>query len=168
MINCFSSLFKYHHMRTLFFFLILLPVSLFAQKAVIQEVERPMTTYPFSDPDPVARPGRVYPYFRFDVYTNHPVTQEWRMVELENDYIRLAIMPDMGGKVWEAYEKSGDFPFIFSGHTVKFRDVALRGAWTSDGLEFNFGDIRHNYIYTCGLLYQNKSRQQCELLHRCY
>jgi tetratricopeptide (TPR) repeat protein len=65
------------------------------------------------------------------------------MVELANDYIRLAVMPDMGGKVWEAYEKSGDFPFIFSGHSVKFRDVALRGAWTSDGLEFNFGDIGH-------------------------
>ena len=102
-----------------------------------------MTTYPFSDPDPVARPGRVYPYFRFDVFTTHPVIQNWKMVELENDYIRLAIMPDMGGKVWEAYEKSGDFPFIFSGHSVKFRDVALRGAWTSDGLEFNFGDIGH-------------------------
>ena len=35
------------------------------------------------------------------------------------------------------------FHFIFSGHSVKFRDVALRGAWTSDGLEFNFGDIGH-------------------------
>ena len=65
------------------------------------------------------------------------------MVELENEYIRLAVMPVIGGKVWEAYEKSKDFPFIFSGHSVKFRDVALRGAWTSDGLEFNFGDIGH-------------------------
>jgi tetratricopeptide (TPR) repeat protein len=130
-------------MSKFLFFLFLLPLAAQAQKAVIREVERPMTTYPFSDPDPVARPGRVYPYFRFDVYTNHPETEIWKMVELENDYIRLAIMPDMGGKVWEAYEKSGDFPFIFSGHSVKFRDVALRGAWTSDGLEFNFGDIGH-------------------------
>jgi len=102
-----------------------------------------MITYPYSDPDPVARPGRVYPYFRFDVFTSNPVTHEWKMVELENDFIRLAITPEIGGKVWEAYEKSGEFPIIFSGHSVKFRDVALRGAWTSGGLEFNFGDIGH-------------------------
>jgi len=130
-------------MRYIFLLLLAAAAPAFGQNAVIRETERPMTTYPFSDPDPVARPGRVYPLFRFDVYTNQPVTMDWRMIELENDYIRLAVMPDMGGKVWEAYEKSGDFPFIFSGHSVKFRDVALRGAWTSDGLEFNFGDIGH-------------------------
>jgi tetratricopeptide (TPR) repeat protein len=130
-------------MRYIFFTVFLLPVSLLAQKALIQEANRPMVTYPYSDPDPVARPGRVYPYFRFDVYTNRQVIQEWKMVELENDFIRLAVMPEMGGKIWEAYEKSQHFPFIFSGHSVKFRDVALRGPWTSDGIEFNFGDIGH-------------------------
>lgn len=130
-------------MRKFLFFLFLLPLATQAQKAVIREVDRPMTTYPFSDPDPVARPGRIYPLFRFDVYTTHPEMRTWKMVELENDYIRLAVIPDMGGKVWEAYEKSENFPFIFSGHSIKFRDVALRGAWTSDGLEFNFGDIGH-------------------------
>jgi tetratricopeptide (TPR) repeat protein len=123
--------------------MLFLPFTIKAQDAVIKEVERPMTTYPYSDPDPVARPGRVYPYFRFDVFTNHSVMQTWKMVELENDFIRLSVIPDMGGKVWEAYEKSKDFPFIFSGHSIKFRDVALRGPWTSDGLEFNFGDIGH-------------------------
>jgi tetratricopeptide (TPR) repeat protein len=130
-------------MRYFLIFLLLPVLSASSQTAVIKEDMRQMTTYPFSDPDPVARPGRVYPLFRFDVYTNHPVMQNWKLVEMENDYIRLAIMPDMGGKVWEAYEKSENFPFIFSGHSVKFRDVALRGAWTSDGLEFNFGDIGH-------------------------
>ena len=130
-------------MRCILFSLFLLPLSLWAQKAVIKETNRPMVTYPYSDPDPVARPGRVYPYFRFDVFTNRGVNQEWKMVELENDYIRLAVMPDMGGKIWEAYEKSQNFPFIYSAHSVKFRDVALRGPWTSDGIEFNFGDIGH-------------------------
>ena len=105
-------------------FLLLISFSTKAQQAVIREVERPMTTYPYSDPDPVARPGRIYPYFRFDVFTNKSVIKNWKMVELENNYIRLAITPEIGGKVWEAYEKSGEFPFIFSGHSIKFRDVA--------------------------------------------
>ena len=102
-----------------------------------------MTTYPYSDPDPVARPGRVYPYFRFDGFTNKSEIRNWKMVELENDYIKLAIMPEMGGKIWEAIEKSRQYPFVFSTDVVKFRDISLRGAWTTGGLEFNFGDIGH-------------------------
>jgi tetratricopeptide (TPR) repeat protein len=130
-------------MRYRLFFIILLSVSVQAQQAVIREVKRQITTYPYSDPDPVARPGRVYPYFRFDGFTNQPAMQNWKMVELENDFIRLAIMPEIGGKVWEAYEKSQNYPFVFTTRAVKFRDIALRGAWTTGGLEFNFGDIGH-------------------------
>lgn len=102
-----------------------------------------MTTFPFSDPDPVAKTGRVYPYFRYDGFTNKSIMQSWKMVEMENDYIRLAVMPQMGGKVWEAFEKSENFPFIFTTKAVKFRDISLRGPWTTGGLEFNFGDIGH-------------------------
>ncbi|MEO8473838.1 MAG: DUF5107 domain-containing protein [Chryseolinea sp.] len=113
------------------------------QKAVVRELKQSFMTYPFSDPDPVARPGRLYPYFRFDGYTTISKPQDWKIVEMENDYIKIAITPEIGGKVWSAYEKSKDFPFIFSNHVVKFRDIAMRGAWTSGGMEFNFGDIGH-------------------------
>jgi tetratricopeptide (TPR) repeat protein len=130
-------------MRYCFLLFLILSLSLQAQQATIREVDRPMPTYPYSDPDPVARPGRVYPYFRFDGFTNRSQIHNWKMVELENDYIRLSITPEIGGKVWEAYEKSRQYPFIFSTHAVKFRDISLRGAWTTGGLEFNFGDIGH-------------------------
>ena len=130
-------------MRYRFLLILLISLSLKAQQAVIKEAERPMTTYPYSDPDPVPRPGRVYPYFRFDGFTNRSEIRNWKMVELENDYIKLAVMPEMGGKVWEAIEKSQHYPFVFSTHVVKFRDISLRGAWTTGGLEFNFGDIGH-------------------------
>ncbi len=113
------------------------------QKAKIQNTVQTITTYPFSDPDPIARPGRIYPYFRFDGYTNNAIQKSWKMVDMENDYIRIAITPEIGGKIWSAYEKSKEFPFIFSNHVVKFRDVAMRGAWTSGGIEFNFGDYGH-------------------------
>ena len=130
-------------MRYISILLLLTSFVVNAQQSVIREVARPMTTYPYSDPDPVPRPGRVYPYFRFDGFTNKPEIRNWKMVELENDYIKLAIMPEMGGKVWEAIEKSRQYPFVFSTHVVKFRDISLRGAWTTGGLEFNFGDIGH-------------------------
>lgn len=124
-------------------FLWLLSCSALAQRATIRETTRSMITYPFSDPDPVARPGRFYPYFRFDGYTDKGKPQNWKLIELENDYIRLAIAPEIGGKVWGAYEKSRGFAFIYFNHVVKFRDVAMRGAWTSGGIEFNFGDFGH-------------------------
>ncbi|WP_162793570.1 DUF5107 domain-containing protein [Runella rosea] len=123
-------------------FLVLIQAST-AQNAVVRETTQTLTTYPFSDPDPVPQPGRVYPYFRYDGYTAQPVMKEWKFIELENDYIKVYITPEIGGKIWGAYEKSSDYPFIYYNHVVKFRDVAMRGAWTSGGIEINFGDIGH-------------------------
>ena len=73
--------------------------------ATIKEFEKEFKTYPFSDPDPVANPGLIYPYFRFDGFTNKPVQQKWKVVELENDFIKLWVMPQIGGKIWTAVDK---------------------------------------------------------------
>lgn len=122
-------------------------VENFAQRASIREEQLNMKTYMFSEPDPVPKMGPIYPYFRFDGYTNTAIDKPWKMVILENDYIKVYVCPDIGGKVWGAIEKSTGKEFLYYNHVVKFRDVAMRGAWTSGGLEFNFGDIGH--IPTC-------------------
>jgi tetratricopeptide (TPR) repeat protein len=128
--------------------LILYPaLNLRAQEARIYETEITMNTYPFSDPDPVISPDRIYPYFRFDGYTREGKPQAWKMVVLENDYIKVFVCPDVGGKIWGAIEKSSGKEFLYFNHSAKFRDVAMRGAWSSGGLEYNFGDIGH--IPTC-------------------
>ncbi|WP_428659666.1 DUF5107 domain-containing protein [Runella sp.] len=132
--------------RTFLFFILLIGLGGKrgqAQNAVIRETTQTLKTYPFSDPDPVPKPGRIYPYFRYDGYTNTPVMKEWKFIELENDYIKVYITPEIGGKIWGAYEKSTNYPFIYFNHVVKFRDVAMRGPWTSGGIEINFGDIGH-------------------------
>jgi hypothetical protein len=54
------------------------------EKARIYEEEMVMRTYPFSDPDPVANIGRIYPYFKFDGYTNRPKNQTSKFVIREN------------------------------------------------------------------------------------
>lgn len=112
--------------------------------ASVKEVKRAMPTYMFSDPDPVAKPENpYYPYFRFDGYGEKPIPKEWNVVEMENDHIKLSIFPQIGGKIWGAVEKSTGKEFIYFNHAVKFRDIAMRGAWTSGGIEFNFGIIGH-------------------------
>jgi len=116
---------------------------LLAQTAQISEKQIPLITYPFSDPDPIPSPEKIYPYFRFQGYSDKGVTRNWKMVELENDYIKLWVTPEIGGKIWGAVEKSTGKEFIYYNHVVKFRDVAMRGPWTSGGIEMNFGVIGH-------------------------
>ncbi len=116
---------------------------LLGQTARIYEETRTMVTYPFFDPDPVPAMGRIYPYFRFDGFSNTGQKQNWKMVVLENDYIKVFITPEIGGKIWGAIEKSTGGEFLYFNEVVKFRDIAMRGPWTSGGLEYNFGDIGH-------------------------
>ena len=114
-----------------------------AQQATISESVQVFRTYPFSDPDPVAKIGNIYPYFRFQGYTNRPVDRPWTIITLENPYIRVLVAPGLGGKILGAFEKSTGRAFIYYNHVMKFREIAMRGPWTSGGIEFNFGDIGH-------------------------
>ncbi|BBE20233.1 TPR-domain containing protein [Aquipluma nitroreducens] len=122
---------------------------LFAQnKATITEESREMITYPYSDPNPIpiltGKGFKVYPYFTFDGYTLTPQKQMWKVIKLENQYIEVYILPEIGGKIWGAIEKSTGKEFIYNNDVVKFRNISMRGPWTSGGIEFNLGLIGHS------------------------
>ena len=54
---------------------LLLVVSsfVFSQKqSSVKEYKKSFTTYPYSDPDPVPDFSKIYPYFRFDGFTDKP------------------------------------------------------------------------------------------------
>ena len=108
-----------------------------------RESRKTFKTYAFSDPDPIARMGPVYPYYRFDGYTDKSVNKDWKVVEMENDFIRVMVLPEIGGKIWGAWDKATGKPFIYYNQVVKFRDIAMRGPWTSGGIESNYGIIGH-------------------------
>ncbi len=132
--------------KTVFPFLMCAVLLAVAFPAAAQQVtvkDTVCTTYPFSDPDPVYRDGNIYPYFRFETYAVDPVQQTWKMVVLENDYLRVKIFPEIGGKVWAVYDKKSGTELFYDNDAVKFRDISLRGPWTSGGIEFNFGIIGH-------------------------
>lgn len=112
--------------------------------AFIHESSKTFITYPFSDPNPIPSPQKsYYPYFRYEGFALESVDKDWKVVTLENDYIKVFILPEIGGKVWGAIEKSTGREFIYYNSVVKFRDIAIRGPWTSGGIEFNFGIISH-------------------------
>ena len=117
---------------------------LFAAATVTEGVVD-LPTYPFSDPDPVpCTAAKRYPYFFFDGSAATSVTQTWRCVMLENDRVRVMVMPQVGGKVWGAIDKETGREFIYFNHAVKFRNIAMRGPWCSGGIEFNFGIMGHS------------------------
>lgn len=114
-----------------------------AGRATVREYSRAFPTYPFGDPNPIPVVGRIYPYFRFDGFAHSSLPRQWKVVELENDYLRVMILPEIGGKIWNAVDKRTNRSFIYFNQSVKFRDVAMRGPWTSGGIEANYGIIGH-------------------------
>jgi tetratricopeptide (TPR) repeat protein len=116
------------------------------QAARISEETRVLRTYPFSEPNPIpilTRDSRLYPYHSFEGYSHEAVPREWTVVHLENELIEVWVLPEVGGKVWGARVKSSGHEFIYRNEVLKFRNIALRGPWTSGGIEFNFGVIGH-------------------------
>ena len=119
------------------------------QQATVKEETLELTTYPFGDPDPVPHPAStIYPYFRFDGFSAQGEPQKWETVVLENEYIKVTVMPSVGGKIWGATDKTTGKEFIYFNNVAKFRDVSLRGPWTSGGVEFNFGIYGHSPFTT--------------------
>ena len=113
-----------------------------AVQPIVTELEFP--TYGFSDPDPVPRTeSPLYPYFRFDGSTEKSAPRKWKAVILENEKIKVTMLPEIGGKVWGAEDKASGKAFLYYNHVVKFRNIALRGPWCSGGIEFNFGITGH-------------------------
>lgn len=116
-------------------------------QATIRTEKKLMDTYGFRKPDPVpviAEDPKIAPYFKFHEYDTEPTPREWTVVTLENDYIQVFILPEIGGKVWGAIEKSTGNEFLYRNEVVKFRNISMRGPWTSGGIEFNFGIIGHH------------------------
>ena len=86
----------------------------------------------------------VYPYPMQTQVTRKKTTASYQAVILENDYIRLIVLPELGGRIYAAHDKTnGDFDFIYHNHVIKPSLVALRGAWISGGIEWNFPTRGH-------------------------
>ncbi len=132
----------------LFSFLFLaIIVSSCNKQSHIKEYNETIVTYPFSDTNPmpiIQKRNDIYPYSRIDGYSHKGEPKEWKMVKLENEYIEVYILPELGGKLWGAIDKKTGKEFIYKNDVVKFRDVAMRGPWTSGGIEWNSGVIGHH------------------------
>lgn len=82
----------------------------------------------------------VYPYPFLDSLGTEKTNKSWRAVYLENEYLKVTVLPELGGHVYQIFDKTLNRDIIYSNPVMKYAMVALRGAWVSGGIEWNFPD----------------------------
>jgi tetratricopeptide (TPR) repeat protein len=86
-----------------------------------------------------------YPYTIRENLTDRRSQRTWRTLNLENEYLRLTVLPDMGGHVWRCVDKANGAQMFYANPSLKFAQVAYRGIWATFGIEFNF-PVSHNWV----------------------
>ncbi len=81
--------------------------------------------------------GPVYPYPMYDSLTGKKVDKSYTIVYLENEYIRIGVLPEVGGRIFEGVDKTNGYNFIYRQHVIKPALIGLIGAWISGGVEWN-------------------------------
>ena len=82
--------------------------------------------------------GVVYPYPVIERISDEKVDKEWHAIWIENEYIKVMILPELGGRVQMAYDKIKQRHFVYYNHVIKPALVGLTGPWISGGIEFNW------------------------------
>ena len=82
--------------------------------------------------------GVVYPYPVIETISDEKVDKDYQAIWLENEYIKVMVLPELGGRVQMAYDKIKQRHFVYYNHVIKPALVGLVGPWISGGIEFNW------------------------------
>ena len=83
--------------------------------------------------------GKVYPVPFIDKVYDTPSMKKYDAVTLENEYVRLVLLPELGGRIYIAQDKkNGNYDFFYRNDVIKPALVGLAGPWVSGGVEFNW------------------------------
>ena len=83
--------------------------------------------------------GKVYPVPFIDKVYDAPSMKKYDAVTLENEYVRLVLLPELGGRIYIAQDKkNGNYDFFYRNDVIKPALVGLAGPWVSGGVEFNW------------------------------
>jgi len=119
-----------------------------AAPAAVKVWEEPLTlpTYRLNPPDPNPRfythesyqgaQKRIYPYPMQDGVTNLREEQTYKALYLENEYLKLCILPEIGGRLFYATDKTNGYEIFYRQHVVKPALIGMLGAWVSGGIEW--------------------------------
>jgi len=132
-----------------FFLLNLTAISLNGDSSVkVWEEALVIPTYRIGKPDlnPIFYTGRayqgakgpVYPYPLLDKITDIREEKAYKALYLENDYVKICVLPEIGGRIFSALDKTNNYDFFYCQHVIKPALIGMLGAWISGGVEWNF------------------------------
>ncbi|MFD2413325.1 DUF5107 domain-containing protein [Paenibacillus rhizoplanae] len=82
--------------------------------------------------------GRVYPHPVIESISDVKQDRSYKLIILENEYLRIEIMPELGGRIYRALDKTNNYDFVYYNRVIKPALVGLAGPWISGGIEFNW------------------------------
>ena len=118
-------------------------MTLEVSRVSVREEFLEIPTYPIGPEDrnpPIHRDPRrwIYPYAMQDFMLSVKTVRRYRALILENEYIKVVVLPELGGRIYQVVDKTTGEEFFYCNHVVKPARIGLRGAWISGGVEFNF------------------------------
>ncbi len=85
----------------------------------------------------------IYPYTMQDQFGETREDRTYRAVFLENEFLRLMVLPEIGGRIQSVYDKTTGQEMFYRNQVIRPGHIALRGAWVSGGVEWNRGPQGH-------------------------
>lgn len=82
--------------------------------------------------------GRVYPLAVIDRVDTDPQNHLWKAAHIENEFLRLMVLPEIGGRIQVGLDKLNGYDFFYRQNVIKPALVGLAGPWISGGVEFNW------------------------------
>jgi tetratricopeptide (TPR) repeat protein len=78
----------------------------------------------------------IYPYALMDNLGNEKTDKSYNAVYLENEFVKICVLPELGGKFYDAVDKTNDYHFLYCNHVIKAANIGMLGAWLSGGIEW--------------------------------
>lgn len=82
--------------------------------------------------------GKVYPYPVIESIKDEKEDKAYKAVIIENEYLEVTVLPELGGRIQYAKDKTNNYDFVYRNDVIKPALVGLLGPWISGGIEFNW------------------------------
>lgn len=79
----------------------------------------------------------VYPYPLNDNMTRTRKNVTYKALFLENEYVKVCVLPEIGGRLFYAIDKTNGYDIFYHQDVIKPANVGMNGAWISGGVEWN-------------------------------
>ena len=127
-----------------------LPEAPITERGPVKAWQQPVNIFTYlpepPDPNPMffekrvyqGSSGRVYPLPFIDRIATEGHDRAWQALHIENKYLRLMVLPEIGGRIHIGFDKVNGYDFFYRQNVIKPALVGLAGPWISGGVEFNW------------------------------